>query len=261
MPNKKTKVVKKSKNAKEKRKRKIMIIKNIMKIFIIIAIIVAGGVFAFTSPLFNITEIQVIGNEKYEKNIYVGLSELKINENIFKFNKIDAISKIKKNPYIDNVTIKRKLPNIVEINIEERKAKFLIELEEGQFAYIDEQGYILEKSEEKLPLLIITGNSTKIENIIPGERLLESDIEKINEILQIQNAISSNNIEQNIDKINIKNRNNYILILEKEAKEVHLGDISDLSTKMLYMKYVLNEQEGVPGIIYLEQPKVYFSPK
>ena len=60
----------------------------------------------------------------------------------------------------------------------------------------------------------------------------------------------------------ILSKNNYILTFETEAKEVQIGGVDDnLSSKILYMDYLLNEQEGIPGTIYLNQERVYFSPK
>ena len=74
---------------------------------------------------------------------------------------------------------------------------------------------------------------------------------------------SMKNIEINeeLSKIDITNKSNYILTFEQEAKEAYLGDVSNLSSKILYMKCVLEEQQGIPGTIYLNQEQVYFSPK
>ncbi len=261
MPKKKKKVIKDPKVAKEKRIKKYRIIKTIIKFILVIGVLIAIGVFALTSPLFNISEIKVVGENKNSKSLYVRLAGLKIQENTFNFRKKDVISNIEKEPYVESVEIKRKLPNTIEIEVKERTIKFLLKLDEEKYAYIDENGYVLEISSEKLPVIILTGFSTDSSKVIPGLRLMEEDIEKLNDVLQILDAVKSNEINQEMNTIDITNKHNYKLEFEKEAKEVVLGDISELNTKMLYMKYVLNEQEGVPGTIYLEKSKVYFSPK
>ena len=97
--------------------------------------------------MFNINEIRILGNEKFSKEEYLNLSELKTGGNIFNFRKSEIISNIKTNGYVESVKIKRKLPTKIEITIEERTPTYLISLEEEQFAYINNQGYILEKSE------------------------------------------------------------------------------------------------------------------
>ncbi|MCI8961994.1 MAG: FtsQ-type POTRA domain-containing protein [Clostridia bacterium] len=256
-----TKKNKNPKIEKEKRMRKYRIIKSIFKLVIFIALLTGLVVYAFTSPIFNINEIRVLGNEEFSEEEYLKLSELKTGENIFNFRKSTIISNIKTNGYVESVKIKRKLPTKIDIIIEERTPTYLICLEEGQFAYINNQGYILEKSEIKLPLSIITGISTNMENVIEGNRLENEDLEKLQNVIQIIDAMKNIEIEEELSKIDITNKNNYILTFEQEAKEVYLGDVSNLSSKILYMKCVLEEQEGIPGIIYLNQEQVYFSPK
>ncbi len=256
-----TKQNKNPKIEKEKRIKKYKIIKLIIKLFIFIALLTGLVVYAFTSPIFNISEINILGNEKFEKEEYLNLSQLNIGENIFNFRKSTVISNIKTNGYVESVKVKRKLPTKIEIIIEERTPTFLVALEDGTFAYINNQGYILEKSEIKLPLAIITGISTKTENIIEGNRLENDDLEKLQNVIQIKDSINNIEISEDLSKIDITSKSNYILTFEQEAKEVYLGDVSNLSSKILYMKCVLEEQKEIPGIIYLNQEQVYFSPK
>lgn len=251
-----------TKQEKEKRMRRYKLIKAIVKIVICVAMFIGLIAYGFTSPMFNITEIEVIGNEKFEKDEYVNLSGLKLNNNIFNFRKSIVIGSIKQNAYVENVIVKRKLPNRIEIQITERKVNYLIELENEEFAYINSQGYILEKSKDKLPLTIITGVSTDIQNIIEGNRLNNEDLERLQDVIKIKDSINNAKINKELNKINVKSKTNYILTFEKEAKNVEIGGINDnLSSKMLYLKFVLDEQEGVPGTIYLNQEQVYFSPK
>lgn len=259
--NKKTKTKRNNKLEKERRIRRYRIIKRILKVCIFMALLTTLIVYAFTSPIFNITEIYVNGNEKFEKEEYLELSTLRTGENIFNFSKSNVILSIKSNAYVESVKIKRKLPTKIEITIKEREATYLIQLEYEKFAYINNQGYILEISEEKLPLTIITGISTEEENIIEGNRLINEDLEKLQNVIQIKDSMKSIEINRELSKIDITNKSNYILTFEKEAKNAELGNMNDLSGKMLYMKYVLDNQEGVPGTIYLNKEQVYFSPK
>ena len=243
----------------QKPKKGNRIIGKIFKAIIIVILLGAGSAFALTSPYFNISSIEVHGNEKITDSAYVRLSKLKVNTNIFKFKKSDIISNIKKNSYVEAVRIKRALPNKVEITIKERKTKFLIQ-QNDEYIYLDENGNILEISSEKKDLAILTGITTEAKNLIEGNKLKETDVDRMQDVTKIQNAIQNNEIEQ-FDIVDISNKFDYILFFEKEAKKVHVGDVSDLETKILYMKYILEEQEGIPGAIYLNQSKVYFSPE
>ena len=105
---------------RQKRNKKI---KLVLKIVLVLGIIGGGIAFAMISPIFNITEIQVANNQQVSTETIISLSELKTEENIFRFSKISVGSKIKENAYIQNVKIHRKIPSTIQIEIEERVPK------------------------------------------------------------------------------------------------------------------------------------------
>lgn len=256
--NTKTNYKKQNKNVKKNVKARI--IKKVLKMIILALICGIAFIYMSTSPMFNITEIEIIGNNKIDKKNYLNLSKLQINTNIFDFKKNEIISNLRTNAYVENVTIKRKIPNKVEISIEERSIKYILEGIKNEYIYIDKNGYVLEKNKNKTDNTQLIGASTELKDIVVGEKLNEDDINKIKETIQIENSMLNNELVIKCDKIDISSRYDYILIFEEQAKEVHLGDINDLNTKILFMKYILKEQENIPGKIFLNQSKMYFSP-
>ena len=104
-----------------KKKKKI---KRIIKTIILLALIIGGFCFALISPIFNVTEINVTGNEQISSDTIISLSQLEIGQNLFRFNRIKVSNEIKTNAYIENVKIQRKIPNKIEITIEERKSPY-----------------------------------------------------------------------------------------------------------------------------------------
>lgn len=233
-----------------KLERKMKKIKRIIKWTAILLIIIGGIIFALVSPLFNIKEIQVVNNNLITTETIVSLSQLQENQNIFKFNKNKVEKEIKTNPYIESVNIKRKIPNKVEISIEERKRNFNVEFLNG-YAYINNQGYILEISEQKLDLPVIQGISTEQEQIVEGNRLNTEDLEKLETVIKIFNISQKYDLDKKISGINIENKNNYIIYMDEEKKTIYLGNESNLSNKMLYLSPILQETQGKEGIIYL----------
>lgn len=237
----------KKKNKKKKQKRN----KNnkIVKFIIMLLLIIATVIFAFVSPIFNINEINVNGTEKIDVQTIISLSDLKIGDNIFKNNKIDIKNKIMENAYVDNVTIKRVLPNSIEINIKERKAKYQVQIMEG-YIYIDYQGYILEKSEQKLDLPLIVGLNTSNEDLLTLKRIKDNDIDNINSLSKIINYSKEIGIYDYIAKINIENEE-YILELDSVEKVAYLGDSTDIRNKLLYVKEFIEREKGEKGLIYV----------
>lgn len=236
------------KQAKIIRKKKR--IKKVIKTLLLLAIIIGGICFALISPIFNIEDIKVNGNKQINADTIVSLSQLQVGQNIFKFYKEKVINDIKTNAYVENVKIKRKIPNKIEITIEERKQDYNVEFLNG-YAYINNQGYILEISEQKLDLPVIKGISTPQEQIVEGNRLNDVDLEKLETVIQIMNICKSYDLDKKVSSIDITDSNDYIMEMDEEKKIVHLGNNSNLSNKMLYVPAILAENQGKEGTIYL----------
>lgn len=230
-----------------KKKKKI---KRIAKFITLFILIIGGIIFALVSPIFNIKEINTFNNEQISTDTIISLSQLQVGQNIFRFNKDKVIKEIKTNPYIESVSIKRKIPNKLEISIKERNKNYNIEFLNG-YAYINNQGYILEISEQKLELPVIRGITTGEEQIVEGNRLNAQDLNKLEVVIQIMNICQDYDLDKKISTIDITNKNNYILYVEEEKKEIHLGDESNLSNKMLYVPAIIEENKEKEGIIYV----------
>ena len=233
-----------------KRKKRNKKIKFFLKIFVFISLIVGAIIFALTSPIFNIKEIKVFNNSQVPIDTIISLSELKIEENIFKFYSGNIIAKIKENPYIENVKVHRKLPNIVEINIQERIAQYSIEYM-GQYAYINTQGYILEISEDSKGYPIIQGITTVEGDVNPGNRLNNEDLSRLEDVIKIMSASRENELDGKVTSIDISNKNEYSIYLESEKKRVYLGDKTNLSNKMLYVVAIIEQEKEREGYIFV----------
>lgn len=242
----KQKMSKKQRQILKKKKR----IKLMLKFTALLIIIIAGIIFALVSPIFNIKEIDVSNNEQIKTETIVSLSQLNLGQNIFKFNKNKVNKNIKTNAYIESVEIKRKLPNKVQIQIEERKQEYNVEFLNG-YAYINNQGYILQISEEKQALPTIQGISTPDEQIVEGNRLNSEDLEKLEVIIQIMNICKNYELDSKITNIDILTKDEYTLYLEEEKKTIYLGDKSNLSNKMLYVQVIIEENRGKEGEIFV----------
>lgn len=234
----------------DKKRRKFVI--KICKWLTLFCIIIGGIIYAMLSPIFNITSIEVSGNSKISSETILSLSGLAINQNIFNFSASQVRNNIKQNAYIESVEISRSLPDKVEITVEERVATFALTIGNA-YAYINNQGYILEITSNKGSYPIISGYETPVEQIKEGNRLVTEDLEKLNDVLRIMEAVSigDNNISKLITQINIADKTNYILTLEKEKKNIYLGDTSNLSTKVLLINQILKEEKDNEGTIYL----------
>lgn len=247
---KKPAVTKKISKKQEMAIKKRKLILKIIRTIILIGILIGTLIYILLSPLFNIKDVTVTGNNKLSKEEIISLSEIRTEENIFKTSKNDIKNRIKTNPYVENVKIRRKLPDKVEIIVVERVATYMLPFA-NSYVYINNQGYMLEITSQKANLPIITGFSTPEENLHEGERLVSEDLVKLGEVLQIIESANANGIQELITKIDISNRQDYTIMLEKEKKLVHMGDVSNLSTKMSYINKIIQDEAGIEGEIFV----------
>ena len=232
----------------KKKKKKVSIIPKIAVLFLII---IAIGIFAFISPIFNIKAIEVNGNNKIDKDTVISLSGVNIGKNIFQVSKKQVINSIKENQYINNVEVKRKLPGTLELKVEERKIAYQVKII-NSYVYIDYQGYILEVSAKKEKVPLIEGFTTEQETLLNGKRLINNDIKLLRTILRIMETAKTSEIDKLISKISVKN-NEYILELSKENKLVYLGDATDLTNRMTYVKIIVDKEKGKTGKAFVDK--------
>lgn len=252
-------------SAKIKSKKKKMVSK-LLKIFLVLALFVGAGCFLCLSPNFNVQEIEVENNSVISSDTIISLSKIEMFKNIFLIDKSDAIQNIEKEPYINSVKISRMFPNKIKITVEERTEKYLLEFAEGKYAVLDGQGYILRITNTLIDLPIIVGTKTDLNSIIEindnQTRLCEEDLKKLDIVASIIDTAKNYEVDTYITKIDIGDITDVKLVLESEQKTVYLGSCSDLNTRILYMKDILNREKGIKGELFingnLSEDRVFF---
>lgn len=217
----------------------------------IMALLVGVIIYTMLSPIFAIKTIIVSTDGKLTEQEIIGLSSITLNENTFKFTKKQIIQNIKENSYVDSVSIERKLPDKIEINVKERTPRFIF-LYGNAYVYINNQGYMLEISKDYNEYPIIEGFRTKEEDIKPGNRLCLEDLKDLSTILNIMEIAKTEELDKLITKIDLSDKNNYKIIMEKEDKTAHLGDCSSLDQRMLWIKAILQRESGKSGDIFVD---------
>lgn len=128
---------------------------------------------------------------------------------------------------------------------------------ENQYAYINNQGYILEITDVKLEVPTITGYVT--ENLEPGNRLIEEDLKKLDTVIQIIKSAGEKELDKKITNIDISDEKNFLITIESESKLVHFGDSSNINDKFIMLKAVLEDNVGAKGEIFVKDlNKVFF---
>lgn len=242
--------IQRTKKLSEKQIKRRKLILKLIKWISLSLIIIGIVICIMLSPLFNIKNIKVKNNNKISYEQIVSLSSIQINENTFKYSKRDIKNKIKENAYIEEVKVKRLMPDVFQIEVKERTAKLML-LYGNAYVYINSQGFILEISDENINLPIIKGYKTEEKDIVPGKRLCNEDLDKLSVVLKIIEFSQSEQILDKITGIDIEDEDDYKIIMENEQKIAHLGNCSMLEERILWVKTILNEIKDLPGDIFV----------
>lgn len=169
-----------------KSKRKRFPLKAFFSIFLSLLLFSGLGYLFLFSSYFQIKEITILDNHEIRgEDIKTAiLEEINTSKNIFLADTAASTELIKKRfPKIANVSVKKKLPSKIAIQIEERKP--IVALEgNGAAYYIDKEGVTFERvNKDKIgvPILLILGLSEEIKE---GKSILaKEDAEKLAAII------------------------------------------------------------------------------
>lgn len=227
----------------EKAERKTLIKPStILKFTFFIAILIAMGYLMFTFETFNLKNIKVIGNEKYDEQQVVNASSLNIGENIFK--QLIKIEKIQL-PYVSEQHYGYSFPDTITITIKERYPLYIVKDKNTQKYYkLDNEGYILEECElsQRNEEVIVEGFAFE-EEVKPGEKINEVYLHKINIYNNIKTQLEKNKIQGTITKVNFANSLT-IVTLDDKLNIVFAND-SNLEYKVSFLKGIIQQNSGM----------------
>ena len=127
--------------------------------------------------------------------------------------------------------------------------QFQIKTETGTFINIDEQGYILDSSADKLEVVTILGMDIKETEVGEIKRLDERDLYKMENILQIREQFRNIQIADKITQIQVQD--DYIINLDNDGIIINLGNATNLKDRMYYVNAILKQEVGNQGTIYV----------
>lgn len=192
--------------------------KLIKKITISTIIIIMGfSIFLWKTNIFNLKNIIVTGDTLITEDYIIDEMDNFKGENIIFLKKEDLIKKIKFNPYVKNLEIKRKLPNSITLEVEESKGLYYI-YDGDDFNIISSDLIILEKTYEVNEERLIEIRGKDITGKVIGDKVDESH--RIRSLLE--------EVYKQYEIIKNKNESFNITALEIEDLsliKVYLGDI------------------------------------
>ena len=226
-------------------------------------VICAALVFGM-SVFFRVSNIEVTGADRYTTEEIVAASGIKDGDNLMFINRDAAAERIyTKLIYIGEVTVRRKLPNTVVIEISESGAVAVMETDSGLWL-IDRNCRLLEacKTQDAETYIKVEGLSAV--KPLEGETIGVSDEDKpkATYLRGILNAFADQGITADVDSLDLSNPISAQVDYLDGRFIVKLGDSENMDYKMELLVSVVQKLEAKDtGTIDLSQDKkAQFSP-
>lgn len=206
---------------------------------IVLLIIIFTIIFklARESDYFKIKSIGIKGNKLIQKERIEEKSNIKPGMNIFDVSVLRAKKNIKQIVYIKDLKVRRKLPNQINIVVEERKEAVQFKLE-NKYVIIDDEGIILDirdKQVENIVMIVGVEFKKPLTKKELGNKIAGSIKEDANE--EFLYYCVNTNLLNRLKKIQISKDKNIDLIT-KENKLVEFGNVYNSQYKLELLKEI-----------------------
>lgn len=190
--------------------------------------------------LFNIREYVVVGNSVYSADRILEAGNLRIGRNMYGINLEKTADKIKESLiYTEEVTLRRKLPDKLIVEVTEAEAAACCEYEGSRYAVITRNGRYLETEQLGARAGLILVKGMELTNVALGEDFESQDESKKTILLNLLESIHDT-CDGKITAIDITDRTNIFMIYDGRIA-VDFGSSLDYEYKLLYITTLIEE--------------------
>ena len=202
--------------------------------------VVVGAIITSITVFLKVAEVEVNGTTRYEASDIIATSGIVSGDNLFAINKFEVAEKIlNEYPYIEQIKIRRRLPDTFTFEIVERVPAAYIE-GEGNRWLIDNNAYIVELLAKDAVIKVpkITG----CEVVTPREGS-ELVLKNEDQLIALKEVLTSLRKTEMTDKtVRVDMGKLYAInIVMGDRFLIELGDSQELSAKIRMLNAVLSE--------------------
>ena len=151
-------------------------------------------------PVFNVTDIQVTGNELVSADTITAIAK-KNSTNIFAYNKHKTKKALEQNNYIQEARVIKHFPRTIEIRVTERKIRGYVEYT-GSYLCLSDNGLVIDvQNEITYPAPVIMG--LKFDSFTLGEPLKTDNPEAFDSLIELSELFSKYQLINNVLKVDI----------------------------------------------------------
>lgn len=213
-----------------------------LSLYYLMLFLICAGIFLILSRtiLFNINEYIVSGNSIYSAEQILNAGGLRDGRNMYSINLDRTAERIKNNLiYIEEINLRRKLPDKFIVEVKEATAFACCEYEGSRYAVITKSGRYLETEQlgARAGLILIKGMELK--NVALGEEFESNDDTKRTIILELMESISEI-CDKKITEIDITDRTN-ITMRYDDRIDIEFGSSIDYEYKLRYITAIIED--------------------
>lgn len=200
--------------------------------FCLLVVLLAFGVTLSLTVFFKTETVTAQGSGIYTEEEIAEASGINSGNNLFLINTDEIEDNITRRlPYIGEVTIKRELPNTVNITVSDTAASYAIANEDGTYILLDSNFKVLESAASQNPADTILISNVQIDSADPGVTIVFSDDAVQQRLAEMANAVAKTGMTQATEIYTTGVSSNYIVYMNRITFE--LGNLSDLEDKII----------------------------
>lgn len=232
---------------KNHRKRKV---KRVMALCVFALAVICAGVALVLTVFFRIDTVQinVEGNRLYGDKEIIACCGVEDGDNLFMVSEKKINEALTLNmPYIKSVTVERKMPDTLIINVVSATASAAIPYGDG-YVVIDPDGKVLDNNAPEVPDGIPVVNGLKAVEPAEGQSVEISGDGNRDDLLEITKAVYDSGLK-NLTEINCIKKGCYELKYDGRIT-LKLGDMSNIFEKIDLAKSTIESKAEDPGFAY-----------
>ncbi len=203
-------------------------------------LIVIGAIVASVTVFLKVAEVQVSGSVRYPAADIIESSGIKTGDNMFLVNKFEVAEKLlSEYPYIEQIKIRRRLPDTFLFEITERVAAAYV-LSDGNRWLIDNNAHILERiapdAEVKVPKI----SGCEVMTPFAGSPLVLKNEDQLPVLREVLTSLRYTEMTGNTSRVEIDKLYDIKLVYGDRFLIV-LGDASELGKKIEMLRAVIGQ--------------------
>lgn len=231
----------------QRKRRNQMLFKVILGIMICVVIVLAPTVF------FRVSTIEIAGDTQYTQDELVAASGVQQGDNMFLLDTGRIAQKLyEEYPYLETVTLRRRLPSTLQIEVSDRTPVLSVESGDA-YLLMDMSGKIVDKtSSEAKDMVVVTGGDAG--DLAIGDTVGE-DQEKLLTVLNLMELMTQYELNTEVKSIDIEKAYD-VRVQYADRYTILFGNLSELEHKIQFLQAILRES-SLPesGVIDLTDDK------